>query len=123
MLYDNEGRELDARGLLNEFFDLEPVDSLAQRYHLTEEQVFGLVGGGAIVGTLNSKFVFDFDSEPATVTRYPYLSGSELQGDESPLPLLSITQWRPFLEMYVLLPGNTYPTARVTSNVLAVAFQ
>lgn len=123
MLYDNEGRPLDTASLLSEFYNLEPVDSLAQRYGITEEQVFEVVGGEARVETLGARYDFNFNSERALVTRRPYPHGVELAGDERPLTLLSILRWRPCLILYLILPGNDFPSRRVTSVVTGVTFR
>lgn len=123
MLYDNEGRELDTINLLNQFYGLEPVDSLAQRYNITEEQVFEVIGGGAFVETAGAQYDFDFNSEPVTVTRRPYLHGAELRGDERPIRLLSILQWKPYLEMVLDLRGDGVPTFRTTSAAGRVTFR
>lgn len=124
MLYDNDGRELNTVDLVNEFYSLEPVDSLAHRYNISEEQVFEVVGGWARAETDGATYQFDFDSTPPTVTRYPNRSnGGELPGDGKPLPLVSIQLWKPYLVMLLILPGNDYPTTRVTTRVHEVVFR
>lgn len=122
MLYDNDGRELDALNLVYEFRNLEPVDSLARRYNISEEQVFEVVGGGALVKTENARYHFNFEASPPTVRRRPGPGGTSLPGDDTPLPLLTTLRWGPRMVIGVVLPGNDFLTVRTTSTVLEVAF-
>lgn len=123
MLYDNYGLTLEGVDLVNEFYGLEPVDSLAQRYNVSEEQVFELVGGWARAETDGATYQFDFGSTPPTVTRHPNPNGGDLPGDGKPLPLVSITLWKPYLVMMLILPGNEFATTRVTTMVHEVVFR